>query len=101
MSATVPAFLRSESLVRRAASAHNLHALEPEVLEAISIAFEDVWRRLVESGSSFAADDQAKATQEVLGLRLIDMARMGENDPVRLRDDALKYLHGANVRSFW
>jgi hypothetical protein len=32
------------------------------------------------------------ATREVLALRIIEIAQLGERDPDRLRDDALLYL---------
>jgi hypothetical protein len=81
--------------------AHDLLAFSPELLEAMSVAFDGAWRTLVETGSSFATDDQAKVTQEVLALRVVDTARTGESDPGRLKADALKYLAGANARFFW
>ena len=81
-----------------AVPAHQIPSFSPELLEAMSVAVEQAWRTLVETGSSFAAEDQAKATQEVLALRIVETARAGESDPARLKLDALKYLDSANAR---
>jgi hypothetical protein len=77
---------------------HEEPPFSPELLATMSAAVEEAWRTLVAAGSSFAADDQAKATQEVLALRIVDTARAGETDPARLTKDALKYLESANAR---
>jgi hypothetical protein len=102
MGAAVPVLARWGSLEAECVvAARHLRACSPEMIDAMSIAFDDAWRTLVETGSSFATDDQAKVTREVLALRLIDTARTGESDPVRLKDDVLKYLASANVRFLW
>ena len=45
-----------------------------------------------ESGAPFASDGHASVTRELLELRIIEIAQLGERDPARLRDDALLYL---------
>ena len=37
--------------------------------------------------------------QNILALRIIEIAQLGERDPNRLRDDALLYLTRTNLRS--
>ena len=44
------------------------------------------------AGAFFASNGQSEAAREVLALRIIGMARLGERDPRRLRDDALLHI---------
>ena len=37
--------------------------------------------------------------RELLALRIIDIAQLGERDPNRLREDALLYLKRTNLKS--
>ena len=39
------------------------------------------------------------AARELLALRLIEIAQLGERDPNRLREDALLYLARTNLKS--
>jgi hypothetical protein len=48
---------------------------------------------------SGASVEHAEATRELLALRIIEMAQLGERDPHRLRDDALFYLARTNAKS--
>jgi hypothetical protein len=57
-------------------------AFEPEVIAAMSEAFEAACKELDESG-------QPKVAREVIAARIIAAARIGEHDPVRLRAVAL------------
>ena len=41
--------------------------------------------------------NQAEATRELLALRIIEMAKLGERDPHRLREDALLHLAQSNL----
>ena len=52
-------------------------------------AFEQAWKRVEENGSIRVGDGHAEATRELLALRIIEIAQLGERDPHRLRDDAL------------
>ena len=61
-------------------------------------AFDEAWKR-VQEGGSFVGDGHAKATRELLALRIIEIAQLGERDPSRLRDDALAYLARTNLMS--
>jgi hypothetical protein len=40
-----------------------------------------------------------EATRELLALRIIEIAQLGERDPARLRDDALPYVARTNLKS--
>src|SRR6516165_12182471 len=69
-----------------------------EVLVLVE-AFDEAWKRVQEDGGSFIGDGHAKATRELLALRIIEVAQLGERDPSRLRDDALAYLARTNLMS--
>ena len=60
---------------------HGNAAFDPEATRAMSTAFDDVCRAL--------KVDDAHA-RESIAMRIIDLARRGERDPVRLRDRVLK-----------
>jgi len=57
-------------------------AFEPEVIAAMSEAFEAACKELDEAG-------QPRVSREVIAGRIIAAARVGERDPVRLRAAAL------------
>jgi len=54
-----------------------LGAFEPEAIAAMSEAFDA------------ACESQPEAVREVIAQRIIQAARLGERDPVRLRESAL------------
>jgi hypothetical protein len=62
-------------------------------------AFDEAWKRVQEEGGSLVGDGHAEATRELLALRIIEIAQLGERDPSRLRDDALAYLARTNLMS--
>ena len=62
-------------------------------------AFDEAWKRVQEGGGSLVGDSRAGATRELLALRIIEVAQLGERDPSRLRDDALAYLARTNLMS--
>ena len=67
-------------------------AFDPEVVRILVAAFDDAWKSVQDSGVTFAPDDHADATREILALRNIAKARLGERDARRLCDDALLHL---------
>jgi hypothetical protein len=56
---------------------------EPEVVAAMSHAFDDVCKDLTDTG-------QPQIAREIIARRIIAAARFGEHDPVRLREAALR-----------
>jgi len=62
-------------------------------------AFDEAWKRILEDGDSLVGDGHAEAPRELLALRIIEIAQLGERDPSRLRDDALTYLARTNLMS--
>jgi hypothetical protein len=57
-------------------------AFDPEAIAAMSEAFEAACKELDEAG-------QPKVAPEVIAGRIIAAAKLGERDPVRLREAAL------------
>jgi hypothetical protein len=72
------------------ASIHRSEALDDESLHVIVQAYDDAWSLL--QGSIFAAHPRTRETREMLERRIIEMARRGERDPIRLRDEAVSYF---------
>src|SRR5215831_16512349 len=61
-------------------------------------AFDDAWEVARKTRAPFGSDDHANATRELLALRIIEIAQLGERDPNRLRDDALLSLARSNLK---
>jgi len=68
----------------------------PEATKILTAAFDTAWQMLKTSGNVLAADYRATSTRELLAKRIIEMARQGERDPIRLVDDALSYVANSN-----
>ncbi len=74
-------------------------AFDPDAVRILTAALDDAWQSLQTSGASFASDDHAKTTWEILAKHIIEMAKLGERDQRRLREDALVYLAQSNLRN--
>jgi hypothetical protein len=72
---------------------------KPDDIRILTAAFEEAWRAVQASGASVMSDGQAEATRELLALRIIEIAQLGERDLHSLRDDALVYLARTNSKS--
>jgi hypothetical protein len=72
---------------------------DPYTARILTAAFDDAWKSVQESGVTFPSNAHADATREILALRIIEMAQLGERDQRRLRDDALLHLAQSNLRS--
>jgi hypothetical protein len=70
---------------------------DPESVRVLAAALDDAWRSLQKSGAYFKSRGHADATRERLAIRIIEMAKLGERDPARLRDDALLDLAQSNL----
>ena len=69
---------------------------DPEATNILTAAFDTAWQTLRTSGDVLAADYRAASTRELLAKRIIETARQGERDPIRLADDALAHLANSN-----
>ena len=74
-------------------------AFDADEVKVLTQAFDEAWKAVSESSPPFASAEHAEATRELLALRVIEMAQLGERDPERLRTDALVYLARTNLKS--
>lgn len=74
-------------------------AFDAEEVRILTAAFDDAWKSIQGSGITFTSDGHADATREIIALRIIEMAQLGERDRHRLCDDALLHLTQSNLRS--
>ena len=65
---------------------------DPEQVRIVTAAFDQTWQAVQDTGTPFASNGVAEATGDVVALRIIAMARLGELDCDRLREGALQYL---------
>jgi hypothetical protein len=74
-------------------------AFDADEVKNLTDAFDQAWKTIEDSGVCFASDAYKNATRELLALRIIEIAQLGERDPNRLREDALLYLARSNFKS--
>jgi hypothetical protein len=72
---------------------------DAEEVQILAQALDQAWKTVSGSGAAFASPEHAAATREVLALRIIEMAQLGERDPRHLCTDALLYLTRTNLKS--
>ena len=65
---------------------------DPATCNAMGLAFNTAWQKLLMSGSSLAYSRYADATREAIAMYIIDRAKAGEHDVNRLRDDAVAFV---------
>ena len=65
---------------------------DPEAAAAMGLAFDAAWQKLLVRGTHLAAPWHAEATREALAMQIIDVAKTGERDVNRLRDDAVAFV---------
>jgi hypothetical protein len=63
----------------------------------MGLAFDSAWQKLLMSGTHLASSAYADATREALAMHIIDLAKTGEHDVIRLRDDAVGFVLDANM----
>jgi hypothetical protein len=73
-------------------------AFDPETVSILVNALETAWQRIQASGDRFARPAYANAAREVIAKHIIDLAKGGERDPVKLSDAAVEFL-AANYRT--
>jgi hypothetical protein len=74
-------------------------AFDADEVRILSEAFDQAWKAAQETAAPFSSDEHANATRELLALRIIEIAQLGERDSNRLRDDALSYLARTDLKS--
>ena len=75
-----------------------LQPFDPATCDAMGLAFDSAWQELLMSGSHLASSAYADATREALAMHVIDLAKRGERDVNRLRDDAVTFVLDALQR---
>jgi hypothetical protein len=75
-----------------------LQPFDPATCDAMGLAFETAWQKLLVSGAHLASSAYAEATREALAMHIIDLAKQGERDVNRLRDDAVAFVWEALQR---
>ena len=68
---------------------------DPDTCEAMGLAFDTAWQKLLVSGTHLASSAYADAAREAIAMHIIDLAKRGERDVNRLRDDAVAFVLGA------
>jgi hypothetical protein len=68
-------------------------------VKVLTQAFDQAWQVAEKSGICFSSDAYKNAAREVLALRIIEIAQLGEPDPNRIREDAPLYLARTNLKS--
>ena len=74
-------------------------AFDSDEVKILTDAFDQAWQAVEKSGGCFASNTYKNATRELLALRIIEIAQLGERDPNRLREDALLYLARTNIKT--
>jgi hypothetical protein len=72
-------------------------AFDPETVKSLSLAFDNAWEKIRESGSEFARPAYASAMREEVAKHLIDIVGGGETDQTKLTKAAIAFL-GENYR---
>ena len=69
----------------------------PDAVRTLIAAFDGAWQSISASGTKLSGPHR-EATREILAKYIIEQAREGELDQVRLRDGALRRLAQSNLR---
>ena len=67
-------------------------SFDPEFIEKLAAAYDEAWKRIETSGSTFARPRYRRVAQEIIARRIIDMAQRGEVETNKLVNDAVDYL---------
>ncbi len=65
---------------------------DPETAAVMGLAFDTARQVLLVTGSELVSSFRAEETREVLALRIITLAQLGERDVFRLHDDAIAHV---------
>ncbi len=67
-------------------------ALDPETVKSVSLAFDEAWEKIRNSGSGFARPAYACAMREEIAKHMLDMVAEGETDQAKLTEAAIVFL---------
>jgi hypothetical protein len=70
---------------------------DPDTVSVLMAAFDGAWQSIKSSGAQFS-EKQSELVRATLAKYIIDQARRGELDEVRLRDGALLHLAKSNLK---
>jgi hypothetical protein len=73
------------------------HVFDPGAVSVLMAAFDGAWQSIKASGGRLS-EEQSELVRATLAKYIIDQARQGELDEVRLRDGALLHLAHSNLR---
>jgi hypothetical protein len=88
-----------EAMLKTIAKHALVGAFDEKEIRVLVEALDQAWAHLRNSGSALVEDGHAEATRELLALRIIEIAQLGERDPARLRDNALAHLARTSLKS--
>ena len=71
---------------------------DPATCDAMGLAFNTACQKVLVSGSHLASSRYADAIREALAMHIIELAKRGERDVNRLRDDAVAFVLDALQR---
>ena len=64
----------------------------PEEVSILTTVFDEAWKTVQGGAGASALNGEAQAMREGIARRIIALALLGERDPSRLREEALRYL---------
>ena len=70
---------------------------DPDTVSILTAAFDSAWQSIRASGARLS-EEQSELVRATLAKYIIEQARQGELDQVRLRDGALRRLAQSNLR---
>ena len=64
----------------------------PEEVSILTTVFDEAWKTVQDEAGASALNGEAQAMRESIARRIIALALLGERDPRRLREEALRDL---------
>jgi len=74
-------------------------AFDPDEVRTLVAAFEKAWVSVQASGAVFDTEAKAESVRAILAKHIITVAKQGERDQGRLRDDALVAFAESTLRT--
>jgi hypothetical protein len=67
-------------------------AFDPESIQVLASALDEVWSRIEQSGGHFARPAYSRAVREVIAKRIIEIPQRGVKGQQVFVDDAVRFL---------